>query len=118
MHTMWHQVGRVSVISGQSEQLHTSFDRELDISYDSDYQMTVTSIQWDGNSTPMTHDTVMGSRMESGAHPAGETLMTEITSDLFLQLLSKMHGCSKRSGRFGFGWNSFRDNVRNRACTE
>ena len=46
--------------------------------------MAVTSIQWDGNSTPMTLDTVMGSRMESGAHPAGEALMTEITSGLFI----------------------------------
>ena len=118
---MWHQVGRVSVISGRSEQLHTSFDREqcLDISYDSDHQMAVTSIQWDSNSTLMTLDTVMGSRMESGTHPAGEALITEITSGLFfLQLLSKMHGCSKRSGRFGFGRTSFRDNVRNGACTE
>ena len=26
--TTWHQVGRVSVIRGQHEQLHTSFDRE------------------------------------------------------------------------------------------
>ena len=73
--------------------------------------MAVTSIQWDSNSTLMTHDTVMGSRMESGAHPADEALMTEITTGLFfLQLLSKMHGCSKRSGRFGFGRTSFREN--------